>query len=750
MHCSYDKIYFDDDEEYFRIFNFQRSENVKKIVDIIQDKLGEQSRIIQLNGPKGIGKEYLLRAAAYEASALGYPTRVASMDLAGWNPDTGTLGTYLESLAARLSKDHAQRLTSIFDGSKINIDAALGSVSKIAWLPIGLELELPAKILIEAANRLWGGGASSVAHELNREPRQHLRWFLRHTTENQTVVLYFPGGEHSHTLIQKQILEDLPMFPGLVLAFANDVASAMADGTRQMPAGIDVLPYDTEELAILLAEKRGANTFPEDFFEAIHEVTAGYPGRLTIALMDLAQAELIYRDKDDVWVLEDAALNSQALAELFYDKGLYMPVRTLLDRLRTSGATGSAEDLERFLSIASLCGVYIPFDLICNYLKLTPERTDTLIDLLTDELNDSQGRPLLKYMAKNLADFGDLEIFRLENTILGAILRNRMGEKHLETEARQFYRSIKAVLRIDNRSIAAFYLSLGYYLSDDGRQETIQSELNWWIGQNEAEDLKSLLIQQCNKGLLNPELLWSLDKITDGRWPSWRSLAVLEAYGEQENGMPFDRRAIWFWRMGSCFYKEGRYSTALEHHQEALDIRNKVLPPDHPDVASSLNSIGVCLGSQGNYKEALEHHRKALAIREKAFPRDHRNVATDFANIGVCLGSQGNYKEALEYHRKALAIKEKVLPPDHPGIATTLGNIGVCLDDDKEALEYCRKALAIREKVLPPDHPDIATSLDNIGARLDDGTKRPLNTAARPWPSGKKSYRRIIRISRGA
>jgi len=39
-------------------------------------------------------------------------------------------------------------------------------------------------------------------------------------------------------------------------------------------------------------------------------------------------------------------------------------------------------------------------------------------------------------------------------------------------------------------------------------------------------------------------------------------------------------------------------------HQQALEIREKVLRPEHPDTLSSISNLRLVLKSQGNYKEA--------------------------------------------------------------------------------------------------------------------------------------------------
>ncbi|MGD9682164.1 MAG: tetratricopeptide repeat protein [Candidatus Obscuribacterales bacterium] len=54
---------------------------------------------------------------------------------------------------------------------------------------------------------------------------------------------------------------------------------------------------------------------------------------------------------------------------------------------------------------------------------------------------------------------------------------------------------------------------------------------------------------------------------------------------------------------------------------KALDIRRRVLGPDHLDVAVSAHSLGSLLHESGRYREAMGYLKEAVSIREKAgFP----------------------------------------------------------------------------------------------------------------------------------
>ena len=181
--------------------------------------------------------------------------------------------------------------------------------------------------------------------------------------------------------------------------------------------------------------------------------------------------------------------------------------------------------------------------------------------------------------------------------------------------------------------------------------------------------------------------------------------------------------------MGLAYGALGEYKKELECCLKALAIQEKVLPENYPDIATLYNNVGYAYGKLEDHKKQLEYYLKALAIREKVLPENHPDIVASYNNVGYAYGELADHKKELNYYLKVLAIQEKVLPENHPDIAASYNDVGsVCseLGDHQKELEYKLKALAIREKVLPENHPDIATSYNNVGfayGKLEDHKK---------------------------
>ncbi|CAB1119405.1 unnamed protein product [Ectocarpus sp. CCAP 1310/34] len=184
-----------------------------------------------------------------------------------------------------------------------------------------------------------------------------------------------------------------------------------------------------------------------------------------------------------------------------------------------------------------------------------------------------------------------------------------------------------------------------------------------------------------------------------------------------------------------------RMKDAEDFYRRALAIREEQVGVDHPEVARTLDDLGLCAFAVGRMAEAEEFFGRALAIRAEKLGVDHPDVPSTLNILGNCVCKLGRMKEAEELYRRALEIREEplgVYHPDvartvndlgvcaskekpgvgHPDVASTLNNLGVCaskVGDMKEAEEFHRRALSIQEEKLGVDHPEVAYTQNHLG-----------------------------------
>jgi serine/threonine-protein kinase len=70
-------------------------------------------------------------------------------------------------------------------------------------------------------------------------------------------------------------------------------------------------------------------------------------------------------------------------------------------------------------------------------------------------------------------------------------------------------------------------------------------------------------------------------------------------------------------------------------------MQRKLLGPDHPDEARTLNNLGTVLRDEARLEEAETVHREALAMRRKLFGDTHPDVAVSLSNLALVAADRG-------------------------------------------------------------------------------------------------------------
>jgi eukaryotic-like serine/threonine-protein kinase len=166
-------------------------------------------------------------------------------------------------------------------------------------------------------------------------------------------------------------------------------------------------------------------------------------------------------------------------------------------------------------------------------------------------------------------------------------------------------------------------------------------------------------------------------------------------------------------------YHRGAYTQSKALHEEALAIQERVLGPNHTDVASTLSGLGNVHHALGSIDEAIALFERALALREQAVGTDHPSVAVAISNLGLALRAKASFDEAIRLQERALDMRKRLLGPEHPEVAASLSNLAgahFSSGHHERAAELFEQALAVRETAFGRDHPKTAEMLNNLAA----------------------------------
>lgn len=119
--------------------------------------------------------------------------------------------------------------------------------------------------------------------------------------------------------------------------------------------------------------------------------------------------------------------------------------------------------------------------------------------------------------------------------------------------------------------------------------------------------------------------------------------------------------------VGTAYNKLNEYSLALENHKKALDLRLYDQESPNTDVASSYVWVGNDYMAMGEefWDIARENFEKSLEIREKLLGVNHPEVAWSLMSLSELYEKQGEIEKSLIYAQRAYNIRIGKFSPSH-------------------------------------------------------------------------------------
>ncbi len=194
-----------------------------------------------------------------------------------------------------------------------------------------------------------------------------------------------------------------------------------------------------------------------------------------------------------------------------------------------------------------------------------------------------------------------------------------------------------------------------------------------------------------------------------------RAQAVIDSLGGDEGaeiGGSLQRSLF------AIYWTRRDLANALTHARSSLALHEKALGPEHPDVAASLNNLGILLAETGEYQQAKEYYQRSLAIYGKVLGAGHPTIAQILNNLSISLLGLGEPDLALQYRQQALKILENALGSNHPAVARALSNLGQSFALEArfdQALPYFQRAVKVMTAAQGDYRTERASILGNIG-----------------------------------
>jgi len=186
--------------------------------------------------------------------------------------------------------------------------------------------------------------------------------------------------------------------------------------------------------------------------------------------------------------------------------------------------------------------------------------------------------------------------------------------------------------------------------------------------------------------------------------------------------------------LGSLHGQRGEIDEARDLFQQALEVKQSALGPNHLDVGIAWSNLGNALVRGARLDEAREAFERARAIFVAKVGESHPNVAFVETGLGSLRKQRGELVEAAAHYQRALEIRERALGPDHLQVASSLEYLGGVRQQQgelDEAVGLLRRALDIYVHAPGTSGAQIGiTTLSLAEAELERGHLEEARTLA--------------------
>jgi tetratricopeptide (TPR) repeat protein/predicted Ser/Thr protein kinase len=168
-------------------------------------------------------------------------------------------------------------------------------------------------------------------------------------------------------------------------------------------------------------------------------------------------------------------------------------------------------------------------------------------------------------------------------------------------------------------------------------------------------------------------------------------------------------------------YRHSRMDVAESHLRAALDIRRRVLGPEHQDTAQSMVGLGELQILRGNFEEARALDTEAVAVYRRAGGADSKWFAIALSDLGMAQMRLGDAAAAEASYREALEVAADSASPERTLVALLYSNVGAARREQGDldgAASYLQKSLEEHRRLPGEPRFELGGALINLAGVL--------------------------------
>lgn len=212
-------------------------------------------------------------------------------------------------------------------------------------------------------------------------------------------------------------------------------------------------------------------------------------------------------------------------------------------------------------------------------------------------------------------------------------------------------------------------------------------------------------------------VLASQDKLDEAESLVRRALEIRERTLEPDDPQIFFAHH----ELGSVLFKLDRREEAEQEVRTAVQGLRIALGSRHPQTMTAQTSLATMLFTRGEAEEAIAIYRDILEARREVLGSNHPATVRQLSGLAAMLSTTGAHAEAVRLAEQAYAIQVDLLGASHLNTLRTANTIGMSAaasNDHAKAEQFYRRAYEGRERALGPTHSDTLIALRNLIGQL--------------------------------
>jgi CHAT domain-containing protein/Tfp pilus assembly protein PilF len=131
-----------------------------------------------------------------------------------------------------------------------------------------------------------------------------------------------------------------------------------------------------------------------------------------------------------------------------------------------------------------------------------------------------------------------------------------------------------------------------------------------------------------------------------------------------------------------------QWGQAKQSLEQAQQLRLRVLPRTHPDLALGWNNLGMLALTRGDLESARRDLRRAHLQMQALYGDDHHLTALQVANLGRLAVDLGEIEEGAKQLQKAQVVFDAQLGPRHPSSLNNLAELLLVMHQNGRSEEH--------------------------------------------------------------